>query len=42
MCSSDLIATGQAAGIAAALGFPAYKVLREELVKQKCRFEPAQ
>ena len=33
------IATGQAAGIAAALGFPAYKELREELVKQKCRFE---
>ena len=36
------IATGQAAGIAAALGFPAYGVLRDELVKQKCRFEPAQ
>ena len=35
------IATGQAAGIAAALGFPAYKALREELLKQKCRFETA-
>ena len=33
------LATGQAAGIAAALGFPPYAVLREELVKQKCRFE---
>ena len=32
------IATGQAAGIAAALGFPAYDVLRDELVKQKFRF----
>ena len=34
------MATGQAAGVAAALGFPAYPVLRAELLRQKCRLEP--
>ena len=33
------IATGQAAGIAAAMGFPVYAELRQELVRQKCKFE---
>ena len=33
------IATGQAAGIAAAMGFPVYAGLRQELVRQKCKFE---
>lgn len=33
------IATGQAAGIAAALDFPEYSVLRKELINQKCKFE---
>ena len=32
------LATGQAAGIAAALGFPDYEILKEELIRQKCRF----
>ena len=30
------MATGQAAGVAAALGFPEYSVLKKELLKQKC------
>jgi hypothetical protein len=33
------IATGQAAGIAAAMDFPEYKELRQELVRQRCKFE---
>ena len=32
------IATGQAAGIAAAMDFPEYASLRQELIKQKCKF----
>lgn len=33
------IATGQAAGIAAAMEFPAYPRLRKELLEQNCKFE---
>ena len=33
------LATGQAAGIAAALDFPAYPELKNELIRQKCRFQ---
>lgn len=33
------IATGQAAGIAAAMDFPSYPALRQELINQKCKFE---
>ena len=33
------MATGQAAGIAAALGFPSYEILKKELIRQKCHFE---
>ena len=33
------IATGQAAGIAAAMDFPEYPRLRQELIDQKCKFE---
>ena len=33
------IATGQAAGIAAAMDFPEYPLLRQELINQKCKFE---
>ena len=32
------IATGQAAGIAAAMDFPVYADLRQELIKQNCKF----
>ena len=32
------MATGQAAGIAAALGFPPYETLKQEMIRQKCRF----
>lgn len=32
------IATGQAAGIAAAMDFPEYALLRQELIRQKCKF----
>ena len=33
------MATGQAAGIAAALGFPPYEILKQEMIRQKCHFE---
>ena len=33
------MATGQAAGIAAALNFPPYSVLKQELIRQKCHFK---
>ena len=32
------MATGQAAGIATAMGFPAYPELKNELIRQKCHF----
>ena len=35
------LATGQAAGIAAALGFPPYEILKQEMIRQKCRFRQA-
>lgn len=33
------MATGQAAGIAAALGFPPYEILKQEMIRQKCHFK---
>jgi len=39
LCVSCM-ASGQAAGIAAALDMPEYAVLKQELIKQNCLFEP--